>query len=118
MTSTTLTRADLTEAVFQAVGLSRNESAQMVEDILEDFAAFFRSETKYRELGIPWRRGYLFEGAPGTGKSTLIQGISSHFEVPIYYVSLRPEMSASDLNNIFLSKSRDCLCRQRQQVNQ
>ena len=32
----TLTRADLTEAVFKAVGLSRNESAQMVEDILEE----------------------------------------------------------------------------------
>ena len=32
----TLTRADLSEAVFKAVGLSRNESAQMVEDILEE----------------------------------------------------------------------------------
>ena len=36
MTSKTLTRADLTEAVFKAVGLSRNESAQMVEDMLEE----------------------------------------------------------------------------------
>ena len=39
MTTNTLTRADLTEAVFQAVGLSRNESAQMVEDILEELCA-------------------------------------------------------------------------------
>jgi integration host factor subunit alpha len=46
MTSTTLTRADLTEAVFQSVGLSRNESAQMVEDILEEMcAALANSET-------------------------------------------------------------------------
>ena len=46
MPSTTLTRADLTEAVFQSVGLSRNESAQMVEDILEEMcAALARSET-------------------------------------------------------------------------
>jgi len=36
MTTNTLTRADLTEAVFKAVGLSRNESAQMVEDMLEE----------------------------------------------------------------------------------
>ncbi|MDE2462718.1 MAG: integration host factor subunit alpha [Alphaproteobacteria bacterium] len=36
MTTKTLTRADLTEAVFRAVGLSRNESAQMVEDMLEE----------------------------------------------------------------------------------
>jgi integration host factor subunit alpha len=41
-----LTRADLTEAVFQAVGLSRNESAQMVEDMLEEVcAALTRGET-------------------------------------------------------------------------
>jgi integration host factor subunit alpha len=36
MSTKTLTRADLTEAVFNAVGLSRNESSQMVEDILEE----------------------------------------------------------------------------------
>jgi integration host factor subunit alpha len=46
MASRTLTRADLTEAVFNAVGLSRNDSAQMVEDILEEMcAALTRGET-------------------------------------------------------------------------
>src|SRR3954447_7099245 len=39
MTTDTLTRADLTEAVFQAVGLSRHESAQMVEDMLEEISS-------------------------------------------------------------------------------
>jgi integration host factor subunit alpha len=39
MGTRTLTRADLTEAVFNAVGLSRNESAQMVEDILEELSS-------------------------------------------------------------------------------
>jgi len=42
----TLTRADLSEAVFRAVGLSRSESSQMVEDILEEVcAALARGET-------------------------------------------------------------------------
>jgi integration host factor subunit alpha len=46
MTARTLTRADLTEVVFAAVGLSRNESAQMVEDILDEIcAALARGET-------------------------------------------------------------------------
>jgi integration host factor subunit alpha len=46
MTTDTLTRADLTEAVFQAVGLSRHESAQMVEDLLEEIcSALARGET-------------------------------------------------------------------------
>jgi len=34
MTEKTLTRMDLTEAVFREVGLSRNESATLVESVL------------------------------------------------------------------------------------
>ena len=34
MTSTTLTRMDLSEAVFREIGLSRNESADLVESVL------------------------------------------------------------------------------------
>ena len=35
MSDKTLTRMDLSEAVFREVGLSRNESAQLVESILQ-----------------------------------------------------------------------------------
>lgn len=35
MAKKTLTRIDLSEAVFREVGLSRNESAQLVESVLE-----------------------------------------------------------------------------------
>lgn len=35
MTSKTLTRMDLSEAVFREVGLSRNESADLVESVLK-----------------------------------------------------------------------------------
>ena len=35
MASKTLTRMDLSEAVFREVGLSRNESAQLVESIIQ-----------------------------------------------------------------------------------
>ncbi len=46
MSARTLTRADLMEAVFNAVGMSRNESAQMVEDILDELCtALMRGET-------------------------------------------------------------------------
>lgn len=35
MSEKTVTRADLAEAVYRAVGLSRNESAHFVENVLE-----------------------------------------------------------------------------------
>jgi len=34
MSENTVTRADLTEAVYEAVGLSRNESSDLVESVL------------------------------------------------------------------------------------
>lgn len=39
MTSKTVTRADLSEAVFREVGLSRTESADLVETVLEEISS-------------------------------------------------------------------------------
>ncbi|MBD3663433.1 integration host factor subunit alpha [Sulfitobacter aestuariivivens] len=38
MSDKTLTRMDLSEAVFREVGLSRNESAQLVESVLDQMS--------------------------------------------------------------------------------
>lgn len=46
MTGTTITRADLSEAVYQEVGLSRNDSAQLVETVLNEIVdALVRGES-------------------------------------------------------------------------
>jgi len=38
MDTTTITRADLAEAVYEQVGLSRNESADLVETVLKEMS--------------------------------------------------------------------------------
>ena len=38
MADSTVTRAQLSEAVYQEVGLSRNESAELVENVLDEIA--------------------------------------------------------------------------------
>ena len=46
MTGATVTRAQLSEAIYQEVGLSRNESAELVETVLDEIAdALVRGET-------------------------------------------------------------------------
>lgn len=46
MSNKTLTRMDLSEAVFREVGLSRNESAHLVETVLSEMSdALVRGET-------------------------------------------------------------------------
>ena len=39
--------------------------------LLEDATEFLGSEQWYADRGIPWRRGYLLHGCPGSGKTSL-----------------------------------------------
>lgn len=58
------------------------------ESIVSDASWFIGSRRRYDELGLPYRRGYLFEGPPGCGKTTLALAIASHLTRPIYALNL------------------------------
>ncbi len=46
MDSRTITRADLAEAVYEEVGLSRNESSELVETVIEEISnALIKGDT-------------------------------------------------------------------------
>jgi chaperone BCS1 len=62
---------------------------ELIQDLIGDIQVYLGSKRIYVELGIPYRRGYLLSGPPGTGKSTLILAVASHFKLPIYSVPLR-----------------------------
>lgn len=61
----------------------------LIRDLIGDVQTYLDSKKVYTDLGIPYRRGYLLAGPPGTGKSTLILAVASHFGLPIYSVPLR-----------------------------
>lgn len=67
------------------------------EQIMDDTAWFLKNSEWYTRRGLPYRRGYLFHGPPGNGKSTMIQVLAGHFELPIYMLTLTGE-SMSDSN--------------------
>lgn len=50
----------------------------IVQLVRNDFESFFRREHWFREHGLPFRRGYLFYGPPGNGKTTVIKVMASH----------------------------------------
>ncbi|KAF6755074.1 BCS1 N terminal-domain-containing protein [Ephemerocybe angulata] len=58
------------------------------EMLVEDTKDFLRSEKWYMDRGIPFRRGYLLYGVPGSGKSSLIHALAGYLQLDIYVVSL------------------------------
>jgi chaperone BCS1 len=68
------------EAVFLPAG--------QLERIRDDLSEFLARRDWFRSKGIPWRRGYLFHGPPGTGKSKLCLALCSHFRLNLAVVSL------------------------------
>ena len=59
------------------------------EDVLKDMKKFLSKETeeKYSRLGIPYKKNYLFEGIPGTGKSSLVFSLASELNKDICIVN-------------------------------
>ena len=58
------------------------------EMLLDDARDFLRSEKWYADRGIPFRRGYLLHGVPGSGKSSLIHALAGQLQLDIYVISL------------------------------
>lgn len=71
-----------------------------LEQLLEDMRWFYDNEHWYRQRGVPWRRGYLLFGPPGTGKSSVIRALASELGKDLASVSLsNPGLSDEDLRS-------------------
>ena len=76
----------------------------MTERILSDVKSFLDSEKWYHDRGIPYRRGYLLHGPPGTGKSSFIQALAGELDYNIAMLNLAERGLTDDRLNHVLSK--------------
>ncbi|KAK9367909.1 P-loop containing nucleoside triphosphate hydrolase protein [Lipomyces kononenkoae] len=60
--------------------------SNMLQDLRRDTSVFFSSEQVYKSLNVAWKRGVLFLGPPGNGKTEVIKAIIKDSSVPCLYV--------------------------------
>lgn len=60
------------------------------DDLVKDIQTYLSPATRkyYANRGIPYRRGYLFYGTPGCGKTSFSNALAGHFGLNIYMFSL------------------------------
>lgn len=73
------------------------------ERVLTDIRTFLSSSSWYHDRGIPYRRGYLFHGPPGTGKSSLIQALAGELDYSICVLNLSERGLTDDRLNHLLA---------------
>lgn len=83
---------------MDSVVMDTQKKQQLVDDVND----FLGKETRrwYRKHGIPHKRGYLFFGTPGAGKSSIIQALAGSIAYNVCYVHpTHPKMSDAKLRH-------------------
>lgn len=81
-------------------------------DVLADINEYLNPATArwYANRGIPYRRGYLFHGPPGTGKTSLTFALAGVFGLDIHVVSLlEPTLTEEELGMLFTNLPARCI---------
>ncbi|OTB01277.1 hypothetical protein M426DRAFT_323553 [Hypoxylon sp. CI-4A] len=99
-------------ALYQSIMKASWESVILDEDmkkaIINDHVSFFDSKETYNKLQVPWKRGIIYYGPPGNGKTISIKAMmhqlySREDPVPTLYVRTLTSFAGpeSSINQIF-----------------
>ncbi|CAG8716661.1 175_t:CDS:1, partial [Dentiscutata heterogama] len=71
--------------------------------IKEEIDSFINGKVSYRNVGMTYKLGILMYGDPGTGKSSLVNAISSYTNRDLYYINLKEIKNDNEMSAVFTS---------------
>jgi chaperone BCS1 len=93
---------------LSTVILEQEQKNSFIDDIKEYLHP--RTRRWYSNRGIPYRRGYLFHGPPGTGKTSLCFAAAGLLGLKLYLLNLNSTALDEDgLASLFASLPRRCI---------
>jgi SpoVK/Ycf46/Vps4 family AAA+-type ATPase len=91
---------ELFDAIKSATFANLILPGKLKEEIRNDFAQFFLSREVYERYHIPWKRGVLFIGPPGNGKTHTLKALVNQLAQPCLYVKGFKSEYATDQENM------------------
>ena len=96
--------------------------------LIDDMENFKDSAQWYSEKGVPYRRGYMLFGPPGTGKTSFTQAIAGATHMNVCYLNLsgnhiddddlNRKLNNAPRNSIILLEDIDSIFRERESISE
>lgn len=91
--------AELFDAVQAASFDDLFLAGDLKQQILSDFSSFIGARAEYERYGVPFKRGVLFVGPPGNGKTHCLRALMKFLAIPCLYVqSFKSRYGEEDSN--------------------
>ncbi len=97
---------DLYESIKNATLDNLVLAGTLKEDIYQDAQRFFESQAMYAEYNVPWKRGLLFIGPPGNGKTHMVKALVNSLGYPCLYIKSFKTRQSTDTDNMRLAFNR------------
>ncbi|KAJ5387261.1 hypothetical protein N7509_009802 [Penicillium cosmopolitanum] len=82
------------------------------QEFVDDMREYLHPKTRrwYFDRGIPYRRGYLLHGPPGTGKTSLCFAAAGLLRLKLYLLNLKTNgLDEESMSSLFASLPRRCI---------